>query len=296
MKLNNITRLVAFTLAALICSLSQGACQQTESVAANPAAKSRQDASDLAEDREPLDLETLRKKDEAEFAKQTIKIPASWKRMSKDSQLWVDKKNRKVIVRGAICLREGLLEMFACPRNTKEHESIISVHARAYEAHATLLALGIRPGKPMLWMEDYRPVSGPVIDVEVWWMDKGKLIKRRAQDMILNTDTEKPMTADFVFGGSELFKDPNAKEHSYMADFGPFINVANQPDAMIDVSIRSSEAAQGSLFAANPKVVPPVNTKVYIVLSDSGKKVNVDATKTTKPEEKSESKEKDTDQ
>jgi len=58
-----------------------------------------------------------------------------------------------------------------------------------------------------------------------------------------------------------------------MADFGPMINVANQPDAMIDVSIVSSAVAQGSLFEGFTENIPPVNTKVYVVLSASGKVV-----------------------
>jgi hypothetical protein len=229
---------------------------------------------------EQQDLITLQKKEEEEFAKQTIEIPKSWKRLDKESHIWADKDKRQVIVRGAICIQGGLLEMFACPRNTKEHESIVSVHAQAYQVHSTLLALKIQPGKPMQWNEDYTPVAGPVIDIEVRWTDEnGKLVTCRAQELILNTDTEKPMTADFVFGGSVLIHDEENDKDSYMADYGPFINVANQPDAMIDVSIQSSQEAQGSLFAANPKKVPPINTKVYLVLSDSGRKVNVERAK-----------------
>lgn len=220
------------------------------------------------------DLATILKEEKVEFEKQTIEIPDSWVRMSKDNHIWADKKNKRVIVRGMTCLDHGLLEMFACPRDTKEHESIVSVHANAWEAHATLVALGINPGKPMLWWEEYYPVSGPVMNVEVWWTGKdGKMVKKRAQDLILNRDTGKPMECEFVFGGSEQLYDPYKKKNDYLADQGPMINVANQPDAMIDVSIASSDAAQGSLFEANTANLPPVNTKVYIVLSDSGKRI-----------------------
>lgn len=218
------------------------------------------------------DLATLLKKEKEEFAKQTIEIPKNWKRLSIENHIWADKENKRVIARGAICVQEGLLEMFACPRDTKEHEAIISVHAKAWEVHATLVALGIDPGKPVTWREKYVAVSGPIMNIEVWWMEDGKLVKRRAQDMMLNTNTEKPMQCDFVFGGSVQEHNEANGEHVYMANFGPMINVANQTDAMIDVSIQSSmDAADGLLFAANPKTVPPVNTKVYIVISDSGK-------------------------
>lgn len=225
------------------------------------------------------DLITLLKKENEEFEKQTIDIPKTWKRLGKN-HIWADQKNKQVIVRGAICLNVGLLEMFVCPRQTKEHEAIISAHAPASEVHATLLAMEVEPGHPMIWNEEYYPVSGPVMNIEIWWNDEnGKLVKRRAQEMIRNTDTGKAMTCDFVYGGSESVFDPYEKTNNFMADYGPMINVANQPDAMIDVSIQSSAEAQGSLFEAFTENVPPVNTKVYIVLSPSGKVIKSKAPK-----------------
>ena len=49
------------------------------------------------------------------------------------------------MVGGKICLRQGLLEMFACPEGTKEHESIVSVNAKAQTVHTALLAVGLAP-------------------------------------------------------------------------------------------------------------------------------------------------------
>ena len=224
---------------------------------------------------EPLDLATILRKEKEEFVKQTIEIPGDWKRMWKESHIWANIKKKQVIVRGAICSEKALLEMFACPRKTKEHEAVVSVHGKASEVHATMLAMKINPGAPMIFFQgEYYPVDGPILNIEVWWNDEnGKLVKRRAQELIRNTDTGKAMESEFVFGGSEQVYDPYEKKQDYMADFGPMINVANQPDAMIDVSIESSEAAQGSLFQAFTENLPPINTKVYLVISATGKKI-----------------------
>jgi len=214
-----------------------------------PAATQSASATTLESAPQKQDLATLLRKEKEEFAKQTIDIPSSWKRMWKDSHIWADVEKKQVIVRGAICIDDGLLEMFACPRGTKEHESVISIHGN--------------------------PAHGTIMNIEVWWNDEtGKLVKRRAQDMIRNTDTGKAMDCDFVFGGSDKRYDPYEEREIYFADDGPMINVANQPDAMIDVSIQSSQAAQGSLFETFTENVPAVNTKVYIVLSASDKKVD----------------------
>ena len=50
--------------------------------------------------------------------------------MTKDYDMWIDPKRKAVIVDGQVCLREGQLEMFACPKGSKEHESIVSVNAK----------------------------------------------------------------------------------------------------------------------------------------------------------------------
>ena len=249
--------------------------QKTQTPLGDAAKKQEVDPSELESAQSGShDLATLLRQENEEFAKQTIKIPDTWKRMWKDSHIWVDIKKKQVIVRGAICLQTGLLEMFACPGKTKKHEAVVSAHGKVSEVHATLLAMAINPGAPMIWREEYFPVDGPIVNVEVWWTDEdGKLVKRRAQDMIRNTDTGKAMACEFVFGGSERVYDPYEKVEEYRADDGPMINVCNQPDAMIDVSIQSSEVAQGSLFEAFTENIPPVNTKVYIVISASGKTV-----------------------
>ena len=70
-------------------------------------------------------------------------------KLSKTGDVWLDTKRKAVVVDGQVCLREGQLEMFACPKGTKEHESIISLNSKAEEVHAGLLAAGAKPGSPV---------------------------------------------------------------------------------------------------------------------------------------------------
>ena len=51
--------------------------------------------------------------------------PAELTKLSKTGDVWFDKKRKAVVVDGQVCLREGQLEMFACPKGTKEHESVL---------------------------------------------------------------------------------------------------------------------------------------------------------------------------
>ena len=111
--------------------------------------------------------------------KQSIKITDDWKRLGKN-QIWINEKTKQVMVRGSICLREGQLEMFACPLQTKEHESIVAVEAKSSEVHATLVALGFEPGSPVQWQPRIQiSNAGPSIKIEARWNAKNGELERR---------------------------------------------------------------------------------------------------------------------
>ena len=199
----------------------------------------------------------------------TIDIPDSWKRLSDKHEIWVDFENKTVIAGGYICMTTGSLEVFACPRRTKEHESVVSVHAMASQIHAALLALGASPGKPVQWPfeenEKYIPASGPVVNIDVIWRDKEEVVQtRRAQEMVYNIRTEKPMEIDWVFGGSQTFTDEESGETYYYGDSGELVCLSNFATATMDVPVESSDANEGLLFEANTKAIPPLETKVYL--------------------------------
>ena len=85
-----------------------------------------------------------------------------WLRVTKDYDVWVDYKQKQVIAGGHICLREGLLEMFACPKGTKEHESIVvGAHARPIRPRRTGgLGCSARPARPVRTDVQARPRDG----------------------------------------------------------------------------------------------------------------------------------------
>jgi hypothetical protein len=98
--------------------------------------------------------------------------PKGARRLSKEFPIWIDPKEKEVIVEGQVALREGMLEMFACTRNTKEHESIISVNTKAYLVHAALLTLGAEVGHPVRFQPEYMPPAGTEIEVLIRYLDE----------------------------------------------------------------------------------------------------------------------------
>jgi hypothetical protein len=179
----------------------------------------------------------------------------------------MDVKRKTVVVGGRVCLREGQLEMFACPRHTKEHESIVSVNSKARYVHAALLAVGARKGQPVRFDPQYVPASGGIIDVTVAWKDKdGKQRSARAQDWIRNVKTGKSMEESWVFAGSGFWKEPQTGKEYYYAEAGDLICVSNFPSATLDLPIKSSQDNSELMFEAYTERIPPLGTEVRLIL------------------------------
>jgi hypothetical protein len=101
--------------------------------------------------------------------------------LNKSGTVLLDAKGKRVLLKSKVVLREGLLEMLLCLAQTKEHESILAVDAKAQIIHAGLLALGAKPGRPVEF-EPFKSPTGQKIDIFVEWTDrKGKRHRKPAQ-------------------------------------------------------------------------------------------------------------------
>ncbi len=192
--------------------------------------------------------------------------PVGAQRLSPRYPIWIDKKAKEVLVDGQICLREGMLEMFACTRNTKEHEAIVSADTKAYLVHAGLLALGAEVGHPVQFQPEFKPPEGTEIDVLVRWKDEhGKDQAARAQDWVKDGKTKKEMTYPFVFAGSGFWTDPDNGKKFYQAEGGDFVCVSNFGTAMLDIPVKSSQSNDELEFEALTEKIPALGTPVRLV-------------------------------
>ena len=192
-------------------------------------------------------------------------------RLSPTEEIWVDAKQKRVVVGGTVCLREGFLEMFACPKGTKEHESVISVNAKAFQVHTALLAIGARVGNPVRYEPAYRAATGSIVRIEVVWHDEaGKVFRRDARQMVRDGKTKKPMQLDWVFAGSGFWEDTKTGEKFYQAEGGELVCVSNFPTATLDLPVESSRDNASLLYEAATEQIPARGTPVLLVLTVAG--------------------------
>lgn len=213
--------------------------------------------------------------------------PRGARRLSPQYPIWIDPKEKAVLVDGQICLREGMLEMFACTRNTKEHESIVSAQTKAYLVHAGLLSLGAEAGHPVRFQPKVEPPTGTEIEVFVWWQDmQGKEHKVRAQEWIRDFHTKKEMTYPFVFGGSLFSIDSESGKRQYQAEGGDFVCVSNFSTAMLDIPVESSQSNEELVFEAFTERIPPLGAPVRLIFKPKLASQKPSADRNSQPNEK----------
>lgn len=116
-------------------------------------------------------------------------------------------QERCVDLEGSICLDEGMLELIACTKQTKERESIVVVHAKPMHIHTALLLLGAQSGNPAMrrpigeggtrWVDI--PPRGDPVDVYLVFRNKeGKVVEHPIGDFVNRSDKDLDMNTNQI--------------------------------------------------------------------------------------------------
>lgn len=198
-----------------------------------------------------------------------FKPDPAWKPLGK--ALWLDPRDRKLVLRAEVCLTEGGLEHLLCLERTKEHESVLATAADPRQIHAGLILAGANPGHPVRFRPKFEPPAGDVVAIDVAWVDKGKEKHIDAKELVKDEKTGKPLDRDWVFAGSDLFRDPDTGRVIYAADGGDLFTVSNFAAAILDLPIRSSADDADRGFLAHTANIPPRGTRVTLTLRPAPK-------------------------
>ena len=200
-----------------------------------------------------------RERDKVTEAKQVL--------VGRNVHLEVQGKARRVLVSGAICLREGQLEQFLTRKGTKEHEAIVAADVDARDIHKALLLAGAAEGKPVQFRPAYKAATGQPVRITVRYQDKGRLVTVPARSWVKNAKTGKDLDTDWVFAGSQLVNNPlDPGKKIYLANDGDVICVSNFETALLDLPIKSPKDNADLVYVAHTERIPPLETKVVVVL------------------------------
>jgi hypothetical protein len=112
------------------------------------------------------------------------------------------------------------------------------------------------------------PPSGPQINVTLRYEEKGKTITVSGKDWLCGSKGKKLPNYEWVYAGSKLVPNNiNPQEPPYfLANDGDVICVSNFETALLDLPIKSPKDNADLVFVANTERIPPLETKVVVVL------------------------------
>ncbi len=196
-----------------------------------------------------------------------VRLDAAAKVVEFDAEVIVDHTDPKKVV---------FLEVLACPRDTKEHESLVMTTMKPSHVHAAMLAAGFVPGKPVEWSEGAKPVatppSGDKVRVEFVWRE-GEAEKRASPlEWVVNQKDGTRASSlghGFVFAGSVLIKQPSGKERYDADSAGTLVGLASFGSETIAwTKPFSPEAAvDAPVWIADRERVPKIGTRVVVRVS-----------------------------
>ncbi len=195
-----------------------------------------------------------------EAAADNFQPDPAWKPLG--ASLWFDSKNRRLVLRARVVLREGPLEHLLCLKGTKEHEAILATPAAPTRIHAGLLLTGAEPGHPVRFLPEFQPPAGSPIAIDLEWVEQGATRRADARTWVYDERKKAPLSIDWVFAGSQLVNDPVTKQTYYLADDGDLITVANFASAILDLPFASTANDADRSFMARTDQIPPKGTGV----------------------------------
>lgn len=176
----------------------------------------------------------------------------------------VDFDKKQVVLEAEVVLREGPLELFLCPKRTKEHEAILAAEVNPRHFQLALLMIGAEPGRPALFEPAYQPPTGQKIDIEIEFTQDGTVRKIDAREWIRDGKRQRKLDADFVFTGSRFQRLPGTDKPVWLGQDGDLICVSNFPGSVVDIAAKSSNANADRDFEAWTDRIPPRGTKVRV--------------------------------
>ncbi len=161
------------------------------------------------------------------------------KPLNKSGTVLLDAKGKKLLLKSEVVLREGMLELLVCLKQTKEHESILSVDSQAQIVHAGLLALGATPGSPVRWQPEFMAATGQPIDVFFTWTDEaGKLHRDAAQTWVRHATRR--YYVEKLESPPTKFKLPPDSELKWDAKNGELLWYGHMSEVQRDASLKIS--------------------------------------------------------
>ena len=179
----------------------------------------------------------------------------------------VNLQQKTIDIDGTVNMNKGLVELLATAPGGKEHESVLKLYCNPSLLHTALLLLGLETGGGGKKQGDDDPIYGGEMYIYVSWKEKDKHKIYRAEQLVKNQRTKKPMApCKWVFTGSRFNKDQRSGKSIYMANIsGVLIATFYDPDAIVNNPL--PERSDDTVYYSNSDILPKTGTPIKITFS-----------------------------
>jgi acylphosphatase len=167
----------------------------------------------------------------------------------------------------------GAIEYLAVAEGGKEYESILILKCKPDAVYNSLVQLGLKKGKAASYNEDTKKhvlPKGPPVRIFLEWKDKsGKTKRFRAEELINNINTKKPMwNVGWVFTGSRKgYFDPESDDEVLMANVtGSVVSLHHGDDSAILQNPLTEAAEENVPYRINSEIIPEPGTEVKFII------------------------------
>ena len=207
-----------------------------------------------------------------------------------DGHLQIQEKDQKLVLKGKISKAlgeyddhlKGAVEYLVCGRNGKEYESIIVVDATAKEIYEALGKLGVKTGTPPGYDEEKdepTPPTGTEFLIYAEWKvgDETEIVgaedvvkKVRAEDLIFNVKTKKPMSrVTWIYSGSRIIADLDSDDEDAMIPQAFMSNdlvALKRFDASALFQNPLPESEEENIYKKNEALMPKLGTPITLTI------------------------------
>ena len=164
-------------------------------------------------------------------------------------------ETHSLVVSGWINQVSGPIELLACGRGGKTHESIFVLNVDPVHLQTALLLLGLKPGTPPTGLGQGQP-EGPGLNLWVDWDEGGEVRSARAETFVYNAETKAVLPeTPWIFTGS-IFLEGEFKasaEESLVVTYW-------DPWAIINIPLGCG--TNDDILVVNTNTVPPLKTPI----------------------------------
>ncbi len=188
----------------------------------------------------------------------------------------IDWTHQQIEVDARVILREGLIELFACSPQIREHESIVRIEARPLHLFQALGLIGLTPGHPVLYDDESgrrAPATGDPVEIEVRYAEAGQTRTVPIETWMQRSDGQPIERLQWVFAGSVELEDD-----SIAADYeGTVVAVVDFGSALVALPERHSNSNAELWLKPATAAIPPVGTPCTLIFRAGPVEIDLDA-------------------